>query len=89
MTSQAAIAVANVIFFLLAILGGLWMPVFTFPAVMQALAWCLPSFHLAQLALIAQGMVAADFVWLHIAAVAGWTLGLAGLVAWAIRRDRA
>lgn len=84
--SQGAIAVANLVFFLLAILGGLWMPVFTFPAFMQALAWGLPSFHLAQLALMAQGLTETTHLWLHVAAVAGWTLALTGLVAWAVRR---
>lgn len=84
--SQGAIAVANIVFFTLAILGGLWMPVFTFPPFMQTLAWGLPSFHLAQLALIAQGMGEAGRVWVHIAAVAGWTLALAALVAWTVRR---
>ena len=88
MTSQAAIAIANIVFFLLAILGGLWMPVFTFPAFMQALAWALPSFHLAQLALIAEGMAKADFLWVHIGAVAAWTLVLTAIVAWAVRRAR-
>ena len=88
MSSQAAIAVANIVFFLLAILGGLWMPIFTFPAFMQTLAWALPSFHLAQLALIAQGMVQPEHLWIHIGAVAGWTVALAGLVAWAVRRAR-
>ncbi|BCW89734.1 hypothetical protein sos41_29010 [Alphaproteobacteria bacterium SO-S41] len=88
MTSQVAIAIANIVFFLLAILGGLWMPVFTFPGFMQTMAWALPSFHLAQLALIAQGMVKADFLWAHIGAIAAWTLVLTGLVAWAVRRAR-
>ncbi len=88
MTSQAAIAVANLVFFLLAILGGLWMPIFTFPAFMQALAWGLPSFHLAQLALIAQGMVEPAMLWVHVGAVAAWTLVLAGIVAWAVRRGK-
>lgn len=85
--SQAAIAVGNIIFFSLCILGGLWIPLPNFPAFMQTLAWALPSFHLAQLALIEAGMQTAEHFWLHIAATLAWTAVLAGLVAWAVRRE--
>jgi ABC-2 type transport system permease protein len=85
--SQGAIAFANVLFFPLAVLGGLWMPIFVFPAFMQGVAQVLPSYHLAQLALIAGGIQPPVDVWLHIAAIGAWTIVLAGLVAWAVRRE--
>ncbi len=85
--AQGAIAMANVLFFPLAVLGGLWMPLFVFPAIMQAFAQVLPSYHLAQMALIAGGIVPADDLMLHIAVTLGWTLVLAVAVAWAVRRE--
>ena len=86
MSSQSAIATANIIFFGLSILGGLWMPATSFPPLMQTISWLTPTFHLAQLALIAEGLTAPKFVWLHAAAIAGWSLALAALTAWAVRR---
>lgn len=85
--SQGAIAFANVLFFPLAVLGGLWMPITVFPAFLQDFAQALPSFHLAELALIAGGLRAPDHVWIHVAVSIAWTVVLAGLVAWAVRRE--
>lgn len=85
--SQAAIAIGNIVFFALCILGGLWIPLSSFPGFLQTMAWALPSFHLAQLALIEAGMQTAENFWLHIAAAGAWTLVLAGLVFWAVRRE--
>ena len=85
--SQGAIAFGNILFFPLAVLGGLWMPIFVFPPILQAIAQALPSYHLAQLALIAGGMQTPDQFWLHIAVTAAWTLVLAIAVAWAVRRE--
>jgi len=49
--SGGAIALSNILFLSLAILGGLWFPVFLFPEFMQTLANFMPSFHLAEVAL--------------------------------------
>ena len=85
--AQGAIAFANILFFPLAVLGGLWMPIFIFPAFMQVIAQALPSFHLAQLALMAGGIIPAEGMWIHVAAATAWTVVLAILVAWAVRRQ--
>lgn len=49
--SNAALAVANIVFMGLAILGGLWMPVSVYPEAMQNIAKLLPSYHLAEISL--------------------------------------
>lgn len=53
--SNAAVAVANLVFLLLAAFGGLWMPLSMMPDFFQTIALALPSFHLGQLALAASG----------------------------------
>ena len=53
--ANAAIALSNVAFLSLAVLGGLWFPIQIFPAVMQAIAGWLPSFHLAEVSLAIVG----------------------------------
>lgn len=55
LSSGGAVAIANIIFFGLAILGGLWIPIFTFPSLMQDLALFIPSYHLGELALAIVG----------------------------------
>jgi ABC-2 type transport system permease protein len=57
-SNSAAMALTNVLFFGLAILGGLWIPLFVFPHAMQIFALLLPSSHLAALALAAAGQPA-------------------------------
>ena len=51
LSSNGAIAFSNIIFLGLALLGGLWFPVFMFPESMQTMANFIPSYHLAELAL--------------------------------------
>ena len=51
LNSGGAVAISNLVFFSLAVLGGLWFPAFLFPSTMQTLATFTPSFHLAELAL--------------------------------------
>lgn len=48
---QAAVAVVNLVYLPMAVLSGLWMPLFAFPAVLQKLAVIWPAWHLSQLAL--------------------------------------
>ncbi|WP_164963633.1 ABC transporter permease [Rubrivivax sp. JA1026] len=86
LSAQAAMAVTNLVFLALAVLGGLWMPLFLFPPWMQALALALPSHHLAEIALAASGRDIAGSLAVHGAAVAGFTLVFATGAAWAWRR---
>lgn len=50
-SSNGAIAISNIVFLGLAILGGLWFPVEAYPNFMQKIASFTPSYHLAELAL--------------------------------------
>ncbi len=54
---QAAVAVVNLVYLPMAVLSGLWIPLFVFPALMQKLAVLWPAWHLAQMALGAVGQV--------------------------------
>jgi ABC-2 type transport system permease protein len=48
---EAAPAIMNVIFLPVSFLSGLAIPIFSLPQAIQTIAWFLPPFHLAQLAL--------------------------------------
>lgn len=67
-----AMAVTNLLFLLLAVFGGLWMPVSMFPAWMQQMSVFLPSSHLAALALEAAGRPAPGSLATHVLAVLGF-----------------
>jgi ABC-2 type transport system permease protein len=80
--SSGAMAVTNVLFMGLAVIGGLWIPVFLMPKLMQAVAGFMPSFHLAEMALSATGreIREAGRVGLaHVAPVAAFTVVVAAL----------
>lgn len=83
---SAAMGVTNLVFLGLAVLGGLWIPVFLFPGWMQALSQAMPSYHLAELALAVSGRDIAGSPFGHGAAVLGFTLAFGTAVAWAWRR---
>lgn len=55
MKGQGAIAVTNIVFLVMSVLGGLWIPIFLFPQYLQAVALALPSYHLGELALAVIG----------------------------------
>lgn len=84
--SSAAMGVTNLLFLALAVLGGLWIPVFLFPDWMQVLSVMLPTFHLAELALATTGRNIAGSALGHFGAIAGFTLVFAAAVALAWRR---
>jgi len=52
LTSNSAIAIANILFLGMAMLGGLWIPISLFPKALQNFAEFLPTFHLAEISLI-------------------------------------
>jgi len=80
--TQTAAAVLNIGFFVLAALGGLWLPLMLFPAPLQLTAQFLPTTHWGALALAAVGQAPNHPLWLHLIAASGFTV-LAGLAAWA------
>lgn len=49
--ASGAVAITNIVFLGFAALGGLWLPVFLFPAFLQAVSNYMPSFHLGEIAL--------------------------------------
>ena len=54
--TNGAIAITNIVFFGLTILGGLWIPVYQFPSLMQSLSQLTPTYHLAETALAVIGV---------------------------------
>lgn len=80
-TGSAAMAVTNVLFFALAVLGGLWVPAFLFPDWLQRVSALIPTSHLAALALGAAGRRVAGTPWQHGLAIAGFTAVIAA-AAW-------
>ena len=87
MKSNGAVAVANLLFLGLAILGGLWIPIMVFPSGMQAIATFLPSYHLAEIALEVTGAPGERDVLTHAGAVVVMTAVLAGITLLAWRRQ--
>jgi ABC-2 type transport system permease protein len=83
---SAAMGVTNLLFLALAVLGGLWIPVFLFPGWMQGLSQLTPSYHLAELALATSGRDITGSALGHGAATLGFTLAFAAAVALAWRR---
>ncbi len=85
---KGAIAVANIVFLAMAVLGGLWMPIAVFPEAMQTIAWALPSYHLGEMALMAAGQREAANLWLHAGPLALITIA-AAVFAWTGERAQA
>ncbi len=55
--AQAAVAIVNLVYLPMAVLSGLWIPLFVFPQFIQDIAVIWPSWHLAQMALGVVGQV--------------------------------
>lgn len=54
---QSAAAIVNLVYLPMAVLSGLWIPLFAFPKLVQQLAPIWPSYHLAQIALGVSGQI--------------------------------
>lgn len=85
---SGAVAVSNLLFLVLAVLGGLWVPTFVFPDVMKAVATLLPSWHLAEIALAIVGRADRADLPLHALAIGAFTLACGLYAIWAWRRVR-
>jgi len=48
---QGAVAVVNLVYLPMALMSGLWIPLFVFPAIVQKLAVLWPAYHLGRMAL--------------------------------------
>jgi len=86
--SGGAIAVCNIVFLGLAVLGGLWFPISMFPGVLQTLAMGLPSYHMAELCLWVTGASGDREPFTHFLIILGMTGVLASLalVSWSRQR---
>lgn len=84
--ASGAMGVTNLLFLGLAVLGGLWMPTFVFPAWMQSLAVGTPTFHLAEIVLATSGRDIRGEPLAHGLVLAAFTLAFAAAVALAWRR---
>jgi ABC-2 type transport system permease protein len=81
MGGKGAVAIANALFLVSAVIGGLWIPSAYLPHWMQAMGQASPAFHLGQLA---RAVVGADTIgqsWVHAATIAAMTVA-AALWAW-------
>ncbi len=85
---KGAVALANIVFLALAVLGGLWMPVAVLPQALLAFAWALPSYHLGEIALMAVGQGEWANLWLHAGPLALISTA-AALFAWTGERQQA
>lgn len=83
----AAVAIANIVFLSLAVMGGLWFPITAMPQVMQSAAWALPSYHLGEIALMAAGQRNDSFLLLHAGPLLLITLA-AAIFAWTGERQQ-
>lgn len=72
-SGQGSTAVANLIYLPMALLSGLWLPLFLLPKVIQAIAPVWPAWHLGQLALAAIGQPSAGSALGHVAYLAAFT----------------
>jgi ABC-2 type transport system permease protein len=81
MGQKGAIAVVNILFLGMAVMGGLWMPIAVLPEAIQTIAWGLPSYHLGELALMAVDRSDSANLWLHAGPLALIT-GAAAVFAW-------
>ncbi len=89
LSANAAVAIANIVFMGLAILGGLWIPISMYPSAMQTLATVLPSFHLAEIALFVSDAPGEHTLTNHVIAVIVMTVVLAfvTVAAWSRQSD--
>jgi ABC-2 type transport system permease protein len=56
-SGQAAVAIVNLVYLPMAVLSGLWIPLFVFPKLLQDLAVLWPAWHLSQMALGVVGQI--------------------------------
>jgi ABC-2 type transport system permease protein len=73
-SGSAAPAITNFIYLPMAFVGGLWIPIWLLPQVLQTLAPLWPAYHLGQLAEMAVDSRNDGAALTHIAVLAGVTL---------------
>lgn len=88
LNAGGAIAVSNIVFLGLSILGGLWFPVFIFPELMQTIAKFTPSYHLAEIALAIVGVPGERASGFNLLSISIMSLVFLSLALWAWSRQR-
>jgi ABC-2 type transport system permease protein len=83
---NAAVAIVNVIYMLLAFASGFLVPMSQLPNLVQQLAVYLPTYHYAQLAWAAIG-VSTESVLVSASWLSGYAVVFFGIALWAYRRD--
>ncbi|WP_420449930.1 ABC transporter permease [Candidatus Palauibacter sp.] len=83
---RAAVAITNLVFFPMAMLSGLWIPITVFPAALQDIANVFPAYHQAQLALKIIAMDGGQPTLLHVLVLAVQSLALLAVAAFGFRR---
>jgi ABC-2 type transport system permease protein len=83
---NAAVAIVNVIYMLLAFASGFLVPMSQLPNLVQQVAGYLPTYHYGQLAWSAIG-VSSESVVVSAAWLVGYAVVFFGLALWAYRRD--
>ena len=81
-SANGAVALTNIAFFGLTILGGLWFPVSLFPSIMQTLSKLTPSYHLAEISLAVIGVQEKIIAPENVISISVATLLLAALAIW-------
>ena len=82
---QGAVAVVNLVYLPMALLSGLWLPLFVFPAIVQKLAVMWPAYHLGRIALGVVGQLDDVDYLLHAGVLATMTLLFLALAAMRLR----
>ncbi len=85
---SGAAAIVNLVYLPMALLSGLWMPLFAFPDIVEMLAALWPAYHLAQIALGVAGEVEGVPYILHAITLILFTVLFATLAAKNLRSDR-
>lgn len=88
LSSGGAVAVSNLLFLGLAVLGGIWFPVFLFPSFMQSMAGFTPSFHMSELALAIVGKSNGQSSSGHLLWISVMSLLLFALTSWLWSRQQ-
>jgi ABC-2 type transport system permease protein len=84
---NSAPAILNLIYLPMSFLSGLWIPINFLPKFIQSLAPVLPPYHYAQLSLSILKANVTNQLWLHLAALAGYTVLFLILAVILYRRD--
>ena len=82
---QGAVAVVNLVYLPMALLSGLWLPLFVFPAIVQKLAVLWPAYHLGRIALGIVGQESGVDYALHAGVLAATTVLFLSLAALRLR----